>query len=273
MTGWHLDDDTLRRYIERTDSLAEGASVEQHLLSCGQCRARVNPRGRRDRPRRGVGPHAGHRGGAAAIGVRAAAARRRPPGPRGAAGRGGQRVPRCVAGGRGRGPGVRRSRGGGRACPRALVLPGRGAARAVPGGRVQLRPADGPGSRTGDGHALSGAPADLAAHHRGTRARAASRAAARADRAGLCAVRLAAAGDRLRRGSAGRVHLGQPAERGHGRQRRLAHRRSGWWPARSASPAAVLQARIQVAFLVLAAASFGILLVRRRHLRQLRPWR
>src|SRR6266702_80889 len=41
MTGWHLDDDTLRRYIERTDSLAEGVSVEQHLLSCVQCRARV----------------------------------------------------------------------------------------------------------------------------------------------------------------------------------------------------------------------------------------
>ena len=42
MTGWHLDDDTLRRYVERTDSLAEGASVEQHLLTCEQCRARVN---------------------------------------------------------------------------------------------------------------------------------------------------------------------------------------------------------------------------------------
>ena len=42
MTGWHLDDDTLRRYVERTDSLAEGASVEQHLLSCEQCRTRVN---------------------------------------------------------------------------------------------------------------------------------------------------------------------------------------------------------------------------------------
>jgi hypothetical protein len=42
MTGWHLDDGTLRRYVERTDSLAEGASVEQHLLSCEQCRARVN---------------------------------------------------------------------------------------------------------------------------------------------------------------------------------------------------------------------------------------
>ena len=41
MTGWHLDDDTLRRYVERTDSLAEGASAEQHLLSCEQCRARV----------------------------------------------------------------------------------------------------------------------------------------------------------------------------------------------------------------------------------------
>jgi hypothetical protein len=42
MTGWHLNDDTLRRYVERTDSLAEGASVEQHLLSCEQCRTRVN---------------------------------------------------------------------------------------------------------------------------------------------------------------------------------------------------------------------------------------
>jgi hypothetical protein len=42
MTGWHLDDATLRRYIGRTDSLAEGASAEQHLLSCEPCRARVN---------------------------------------------------------------------------------------------------------------------------------------------------------------------------------------------------------------------------------------
>jgi hypothetical protein len=42
MTGWHLDDDAVRRYAERTDSLTEGASAEQHLLSCGPCRARVN---------------------------------------------------------------------------------------------------------------------------------------------------------------------------------------------------------------------------------------
>jgi len=41
MTGWHLDDDMLRRYVERADSLAEGASAEQHLLSCEPCRARV----------------------------------------------------------------------------------------------------------------------------------------------------------------------------------------------------------------------------------------
>jgi hypothetical protein len=41
MTGWHLDDDMLRRYVERADSLAEGASAEQHLLSCAPCRARV----------------------------------------------------------------------------------------------------------------------------------------------------------------------------------------------------------------------------------------
>ncbi len=42
MTGWHLDDDMLRRYVGRTGSLAEGASVEQHLMSCEQCRARIN---------------------------------------------------------------------------------------------------------------------------------------------------------------------------------------------------------------------------------------
>ena len=41
MTGWHLGGDVLLRYVERADSLAEGASVEQHLLSCAQCRARV----------------------------------------------------------------------------------------------------------------------------------------------------------------------------------------------------------------------------------------
>jgi len=42
MTGWHLDDGALRRYVDRADSLAEGASAEQHLLSCEQCRARVS---------------------------------------------------------------------------------------------------------------------------------------------------------------------------------------------------------------------------------------
>jgi len=42
MTGWHVDDDALRRWIDRADSLSEGASVERHLLSCDRCRARVN---------------------------------------------------------------------------------------------------------------------------------------------------------------------------------------------------------------------------------------
>ena len=42
MTGWHVDEETLRHYVERTDSVAEGASVEQHLLTCEQCRSRVN---------------------------------------------------------------------------------------------------------------------------------------------------------------------------------------------------------------------------------------
>ena len=41
MTGWHLGDDVLRRYVGRADSLAEGASAEQHLLCCEPCRARV----------------------------------------------------------------------------------------------------------------------------------------------------------------------------------------------------------------------------------------
>jgi hypothetical protein len=41
MTGWHLGDDAVRRYAGRADSLAEGASAEQHLLCCGPCRARV----------------------------------------------------------------------------------------------------------------------------------------------------------------------------------------------------------------------------------------
>ena len=42
---------------------------------------------------------------------------------------------------------------------------------------------------------------------------------------------------------------------------------------RSGSPGAVLQARAQAVFLALAAVSFSIFLVRRRRLRQLRPWR
>ncbi len=41
MTAWHLDDDALRRYVERSDSLAEGASAEQHLMACEPCRVRV----------------------------------------------------------------------------------------------------------------------------------------------------------------------------------------------------------------------------------------
>ena len=49
MTGWHLDDDAVRRYAEQAGSLAEGASAEQHLLCCGPCRARSAPRP----PRRG----------------------------------------------------------------------------------------------------------------------------------------------------------------------------------------------------------------------------
>ncbi len=42
MTGWHADETTLRRWIDQSDSLPEGASVEQHLLSCAPCRTRVS---------------------------------------------------------------------------------------------------------------------------------------------------------------------------------------------------------------------------------------
>jgi len=42
---------------------------------------------------------------------------------------------------------------------------------------------------------------------------------------------------------------------------------------RPGSPGAIIQGRAQAGFLVLAAASFGIFLLRRRQLRQLRPWR
>ena len=42
---------------------------------------------------------------------------------------------------------------------------------------------------------------------------------------------------------------------------------------RSGAPGVVLQARAQAGFLALAAASFSIFVVRRRRLRQLRPWR
>jgi hypothetical protein len=41
MTGWHVGDDLLQRYVTQTDSVVEGASVEQHLLACADCRGRV----------------------------------------------------------------------------------------------------------------------------------------------------------------------------------------------------------------------------------------
>src|SRR5262245_652675 len=186
------------------------------MPSPGQCR------GRRDRPRGGMGPHPGHRRSAAAVSVRAAAARCWSPRPRGAAGRGGQRLPRRVAGRHGCSPRVRRARGGGRPRSRPVAVPERGANRALPGGRVQLRPAGRPGAGTRTRHALSGAPACLAAHDRGARARLADGAAPRAVHTHRRAVCLAAAGGRIRRGGPGRVDLGQPAALGHRGQLGLA---------------------------------------------------
>ena len=45
MTGyqaWHLDDDLLARYVDGSADAAGGSSVEQHVLRCAECRARVN---------------------------------------------------------------------------------------------------------------------------------------------------------------------------------------------------------------------------------------
>jgi hypothetical protein len=42
MTSWHVDDVALQRWVDRTDSLPQSASVEQHLLGCAACRDRVS---------------------------------------------------------------------------------------------------------------------------------------------------------------------------------------------------------------------------------------
>ena len=42
MTDWHVDNVTLRQWLDGTDAPAMGASVEQHLLSCPACRQRVD---------------------------------------------------------------------------------------------------------------------------------------------------------------------------------------------------------------------------------------
>lgn len=38
---WHVDDTALTRWVEGTDGSTAGASVEQHLLACAACRAKV----------------------------------------------------------------------------------------------------------------------------------------------------------------------------------------------------------------------------------------
>jgi hypothetical protein len=40
-TAWHVDDAALERWVEGTDGSVSGASVEQHLLACAECRSRV----------------------------------------------------------------------------------------------------------------------------------------------------------------------------------------------------------------------------------------
>lgn len=41
MTTWHVDDVALARWVEGIDGSISGASVEQHLLTCATCRAKV----------------------------------------------------------------------------------------------------------------------------------------------------------------------------------------------------------------------------------------
>jgi hypothetical protein len=41
MTTWHADDDLLARYVRGDADPVLGASLEQHLLSCPDCRARI----------------------------------------------------------------------------------------------------------------------------------------------------------------------------------------------------------------------------------------
>ena len=132
-----------------------------------------------------------------------------------------------------------------------------------------------PASRTGDGHAVSGAAAGLAAHDRGARARAACCAAARAGRAG--ARRPSARPPPWRSASS---RWSWPRRPGSARWPRPwpsappGSRWSGPAAARSASPAAwCSRPGSRWLFLVLAAASSGIFLLRRGQLRLLRPWR
>jgi hypothetical protein len=40
---WHVDELALERWVDGTDGSVAGASVEQHLISCAECRAKVVP--------------------------------------------------------------------------------------------------------------------------------------------------------------------------------------------------------------------------------------
>ncbi|ADP84936.1 hypothetical protein [Pseudofrankia inefficax] len=41
MSAWHVDDDALARWVDGTETFAQAASSEAHLLVCAPCRARV----------------------------------------------------------------------------------------------------------------------------------------------------------------------------------------------------------------------------------------
>ena len=278
MTGWHLDDDALRRYVGRADSLAEGTSAEQHVLSCEPCRARVNAAASGtglevidfaavwDRTRDSVevpGPSVFERllraAGLPAHDARlvAVASAFRGVWLAGVAAVLAFAALAAAAG---------HARGMWLFLAVAPIVPALAVASSYD---PKLDPALAP-------ELVTPYPALRLILLRTIAVLALAVARGAAPRAGHTragAVRLAAARGRVRRGGPRRVDLGQPAARGRRGQLRLARRGLAAGGSRAGAPDALLQARAQAGFLALAAASLVIFLVRRRRLRQLRPWR
>ena len=65
-TTWHADDDLLARYVRGDAGAVQGASLEQHLIHCADCRARIASLRRRSAAGPGVGADPGAGPGARA---------------------------------------------------------------------------------------------------------------------------------------------------------------------------------------------------------------